>query len=435
MATLLEGLIPLGIALMVTYRSRAWRAISGAATGVMALAVLVAASRGAWVALLAAILLGLASRRKQVFIVLILAALAGFVALGGYLLLVENAALQSIPLIGPLLYQLFARPDRLEVYQGSLRLIQDFPFSGIGQGNVFAMIYSQYVLLIRHAFLTYSHNLYLTIWLEHGLLGIIGVCGLAVALARLVIRGSRKKAGDFSLFQGAWVGAVAILIHGLFDARQYVDLWAMWPLFLLLGLAVATASIKDEKKTGGTLYSRRWAWAALLLVIGLGATWRPLAAMAWSNWGAIRQIKAELIADLPQDTREAHLRASVAGYNRALKLNLNNRTANLRLGNLAVTAGRYDEGIAHLETVWRASPEDPTACKALGLAYAWEGRIDEAAELLRNTKDIVAELNTWGGWHRSEGRRQVAANAYRTSLALEPDQPQVQESLSKLEDK
>ena len=61
------------------------------------------------------------------------------------------------------------------------------------------------------------------------------------------------------------------------------------------------------------------------------------------------------------------------------------------------------------------------------------GQTERAAQLLSHTTDIVAELNTWGWWHSQEGRLQVAANAYRTSLALKPDQPEVQSLLAALE--
>lgn len=433
-ATLLEGLIPLGIALTVTGRSLGWRVSSGAATGIMGLAVLVTASRGAWVALLVAGALWLASRRRWGVIMLSGAAIIALVVLGGYLALVEGATLAGIPVAGPVLYQLFARPDRLEVYQGSLRLIQDFPLTGIGLGEVFALVYSKYVLLIPHAFLSYSHNLYLTVWLGHGLLGVLGMGWLVVAFGCLVVR-ERRKGHPTPLLQAAWTGVVAILVHGLFDARQYVDLWTMWPLFVLLGLAVSSSTIRAPKRTRKAAPSRQWKWVALtLLAVGCIVVWRPLAAVTCANLGTVKQAKAELAA-LPDDVKDSHLRAAIANYERTLQLAPNNRTASLRLGNLAVAGGRYEEGVAHLEVAWRAAPEDPTTRKALGLAYTWVSEVDRAAELLKDTRDIVAELNTWGWWHGQEGRQQVAMNAYRTSLALKPDQPQVRSLLTTLESK
>lgn len=433
-ATLLEGLIPLGVALTLVGRSRGWRMISGAATSVMGLTVLVTASRGAWVALLVTGVLWLTSRWRRGAVVLGGVTLVSLAAMSGYLTLVEGATLAGIPILGPVLHQFFARPDRLEVYQGSLRLIQDFPLTGIGLGEVFALVYSKYVLLIPHAFLTYSHNLYLTIWLGHGLSGILGMGWLVAAFVYLVVRESREGRSS-PLFQAAWTGVVVILVHGLFDARQYVDLWAMWPLFVLLGLVVSTSTVMVRESSMKTqrARSRLWEWAALgFLVVGCAVVWRPLLAVTCANLGAVKQAKAEL-ANLPGDVKDARLRAAMANYECALQLVPNNRTANLRLGNLVVADGQYEEGITHLEIVWQAAPEDRTACKALGLAYAWVGEIDRAVELLKYTKDIVAELNTWGGWHGQEGRQQVAVNAYRTSLALKSDQPQVRDRLTTLE--
>jgi O-antigen ligase len=434
-ATLLEGLIPLSIALTVRNRSWGGRAFGGAVAVIIGLAVLVAASRGAWVALLAAGVLWLVSCRRGSVIAFAVATIVVLAALGGYLHLVEGAKLADIPAVGSVLYQFFARPDRLKVYQGSLRTIQDFPLTGIGLGEVFALVYSKYVLLIPHAFLTYSHNLYLTIWLGHGLLGILGVGWLVLAFGYLVVRESREG-GSPPLFQAACAGVVVILVHGLFDARQYVDWWTMWPLFVLLGLAVSSSTVvgKEEPvKARRTARSQQWRWVTLfLLAVGCAVMWRPLLTMTCVNLGTVKQAKAELAA-LPGDVREGYLRSAIVDYERTLKLAPDNRTANLRLGNLAVADGRYEEGVAHLEIVWRASPEDQTARKALGLAYAWVGEIDRAAELLKHTKDIVAELNVWGWWHGQEGRQQVSMNAYRTSLALKPDQPRVRNRLATFE--
>jgi len=431
-AMLLEGLIPPGIALTLSARSPGGRVVAGIATGLMVLAVVAAASRGAWVALVAAGVLWLASRLRRGLIGLVVAILVTVAAVGGYLTLIKGATLADVPVVGPALYDLFTRPDRLEVYQGSLRLIQDFPLTGIGLGEVFALVYSRYVLLIPHVFLTYSHNLYLTIWLGHGLLGGIGVGWLVVAFGCFVVRESRQGCPS-PLFQAAWTGAVVILIHGLFDARQYVDLWTMWPLFILLGLMVSTRTIRVEKKASPARLSQQWKWILLaLLTVVCIVGWRPLAAAACANLGAVKQAKAEL-GHLPDVSQRAHLQAATVNYDRALRLDPANRTARLRLGNLAVAAGRYEEGISHLKVVWQDVPTDPTTCKALGLAYAWVDKVGQAAELLQNSRNIIAELNAWGGWHRSQGRQRVAVSAYRTSLALEPDQPQVRDLLSTME--
>jgi len=421
-ASLLEGLVPLALGLAITGRSWVWRIVGGVPAAVMALALVVTASRGAWVALAVGMVLWLASRWRAGLVTLAVGVPIVAVALAGYLALTKGTDLQHVPGIGPVLHELFARPDRLEVYRGSLRLIQDFPLTGIGLGEVFALVYSKYVLLIQVPFLTYSHNLYLTVWLGHGLLGVVGIGWLLVTLVLLVIR-EEKKGHSSALFQAAWIGVAIVLVHGLFDARQYVDLWAMWPLFVLPALVVSSQSrtlAEGSARLQRLAGLRKMALGFLfLLVVGGVLMWRPVAAMAYANLGAVRQTKAEL-ADLPADAREIDLQSAAASYGRALELDPHNRTASLRLGNLAVDRRRYEEGVAYLETAWQASPRDPTARKALGLACVWTGDTERAVRLLGDTKGIAAELDAWAQWHRSEGRDQLAVNARQTMLALRP---------------
>jgi O-antigen ligase len=115
------------------------------------------------------------------------------------------------------------------------------------------MVYSKYALLIQVPFLTYSHNLFLEIWLDQGLLGILAFLSLIAAFylfvrrvlshlskpALSLVEGIEEKAPS-AAFQGCWLGVTATLIHGLFDARQYADSWTLPVLFVLLGLAVGT---------------------------------------------------------------------------------------------------------------------------------------------------------------------------------------------------
>ena len=111
-------------------------------------------------------------------------------------------------MVNQTLAPLFIRPDRLDVYQGSLALIEDVPFTGSGLGGQFAMQYSRYVLLIQVPFLTYSHNLYLEAWLEQGIFGMLALVCLGIALAltvfrqlnKAVIRWSKAPGSDWQLF-------------------------------------------------------------------------------------------------------------------------------------------------------------------------------------------------------------------------------------------
>ena len=89
--------------------------------------------------------------------------------------------------------------------------------------------------------------------------------------------------------------------------------------------------------------------------------------------------------------------------------------------------------MAHLELAHQAAPSSFATRKALGLAYVWVGRLDEAESLLRGIKDIVQELNAWGWWQSTQGEDKLAINAYQMSLRLEPGQSAVRELLGSMQ--
>lgn len=263
-AAFLEGWLPLAVAMAVGGRRWRMRAVAGACAAVLALAILLSESRGAWLALVLCPLLWWAVRSSRNLIV---TAACGVVLIGGlvgYLALVPGASLARVPVINQTLVPLFTRPDRVDVYRGSWYLMQDFPLTGIGLGGAFAMIYSRYVLLIQVPFLTYSHNLFLQVWLNHGLLGILAFMWLIVAFGALVWRVGRRGG---ALFQGAWLGVAAVLLHGLSDARQYADGWTLLPLFALLGLAVAAGSKSANGQISKSANWRVGRWALSLIHI------------------------------------------------------------------------------------------------------------------------------------------------------------------------
>jgi len=218
----------------------------------------------------------------------------------------------------------------------------------------------------------------------------------------------------------------------LSDARQYADGWTLLPLFALLGLTVAGSKSANEQISKSANWRVGW-WAWVVGVIVLGTVgllaWRPLAAMAYVNAGALAQARGQLAEDLTDEQRTVLLRQATVYYTRAISLDEHNRTAQQRLGMLALDVRQPDEAIAYLETAYRADSSNTTTHKALGLAYTWAGRLDEAKRLLTGVPDIVEELNVWGWWWGTQGESEWAANAYRVSLLLEPDQPQVRNQL------
>lgn len=421
-AASLEGVFFLAIALAVTRRHGAARAAWGVAVVMLAAALALSASRGAWLAIGVAAVVWVAIRLRWCEskpAVISVLAVAPLVA--GLVWLVAIAWWPDVTGSGAVA-PVLNRPDRVTIYRQAAMLIRDCPVTGIGLGGQFAMTLSRYVLLIQVPYLTYSHNLYLETWLE---LGLAGAAALVWLLSAFVTSfRTLPQLRNRTLAEGAGIGVLAILLHGMVDARQYVDLWTALPLFALLGLYTAAVS------PGTTVPLRRGARLAsaiavsLFLLLALGSMWPPAA--AWhANAGAVRQAQAELgkPASAPPDT--AALEDAGASFRRALAADPRNVTANLRLALMDMDAGRFDAAAGHAASAWNADRSNPAARKALGLASVWVGDLDRARPLLERIPGIVDELNVWGWWRASQRQPQLALRAYRMSLSLNPAQSSI----------
>jgi tetratricopeptide (TPR) repeat protein len=157
-----------------------------------------------------------------------------------------------------------------------------------------------------------------------------------------------------------------------------------------------------------------------------------LLAVVHANLGSVYQAKGELTPNLTDGERQLYLHLARAHHDKAISYAPGNHTAQQRLGRLAVDTGHYEEGVAHLELAYQAAPSSFATRKALGLAYVWVGRLNEAEPLLRDARDIVQELNTWGWWRSTRGEDRLAINAYQMSLRLEPGQAAIQQVLADL---
>lgn len=404
-ATFLEGLLPLALGLALGRRlDRAGRIRAAILLGVIALGLFLTASRGAWIAGIVTLalwpLIARAKARRAGLIAVAGAVFAGLIVSSGW--------------------ALFARPDRLDLYRHSLSLVRDFPFTGIGLGDQFAAVLSQHALLIQVPFLTYSHNLFLDLWLEQGLPGAVTWVALVAALLTVAIAGERAELG--SGFRGAWLGLLAIVIHGLSDARQSVDAWTWLPFFALLGLVAARLRRARVIVPHAGVASMVAAPAALLAVVVLSA-W-PLAAAWHTDLGGLDEMDARNgAAAASTEARAAAVAAARTEYLGALLIDERQPTAHRRLGILAMADARYADALAHLEAAAAADPDNWTTRKALGLACTWTGDIERAGLIFASLDDpsMPGELNAWSSWRESRGELSLAQRAAQVSLRLRPD--------------
>lgn len=431
-AGFLEGALLLSLALI--WRAHGGRRVAwGLTAGIIAYGLLVSGSRGSWAGLAVAmaiwVLLLIPNRLLRL-------AAGGLGIAGGVL-----GVLAAVRLATPD-RQVFVITSALEtiaarsvLYRNSLHLLGDYPFTGIGPGDTFAMVYSRYQLLIRVPFLTYAHNLFLSVGLGYGLLGLAALAWLLVAFYHFVVRveGAGLPAGPLAgsgrslpLFRAAWLGVTVTLVHGLIDSPQFSDSrWTTPILFALLGLVVAMGRpalmrVGRWEATGvsqGSYRGWRWIGLAALAITLLVATlifWQPFASAWYANLGALYQTRADLAPDLDEAAREAAMARALAYFEHALSVNPAQPAANRRLGMMALDRRDFNAAVTYLERAYPQEPWNQATLKSLGLAYLWTGQLDSAEELLRQLdvrSELVEELGNWRWWWGTQDRDDLSAYA------------------------
>ena len=199
-------------------------------------------SRGAWLGVAIAVALFLLVMDKRW-------GLVGVVALFAipFILSMDNPIVARLLSIGNT--KDTSTAYRVSIWQASVKLIGDFWLSGIGLGSdAFSMIYPKYALAGAN-FALHSHNLFLQIWVEMGLFGIVSFIALVIAFVRqsFSLYIYRKRGGICTtVILAAAAGVLGYLFQGLTDNvwYNYKMLLIFW---IVLGLVSSGVNISKEK--------------------------------------------------------------------------------------------------------------------------------------------------------------------------------------------
>lgn len=444
-AALLEGCVPLALGL--AFDGRGWRrGLWIAAACLLIFVILLSASRGAWLALLITGLIGTVGFiwQRQLAIPRVRIQVGARPPLAFYanrvsrrvMLLLLPLMIIAIGLrsLAPLLSSalLMRAIDRLALYRDSFYLALEFPFTGIGGGAVFAMVYSHFQLLIQVPYLEYAHNLWLCVWLAHGLLGLLGFLGLILVSIRLVWRALPQLSGAGF---GAALGGLSLLLHGFTDAPQYDSKWpVLYMAFALFGLLVSAAWLVNNQPLrwirlarsdiylqshSGSYGLQRWSALRMILVvltlsIALVIFSPGLAALAASNAAAVMHAHAHLAPGLSDIERTQTLARADAWLDRGQQLMPRSAAILREHGILAFERGKYAETIWLLKRAAAAYPDDQGLLKSLGLACTWYGYTNEGAQILAgltHADELPDELGVWAVAWEQRGEDQYAANS------------------------
>ena len=416
-AAFLEGTLLLSFILLWQARGPN-RLIWGFTVVVIAYGLLISGSRGAWSGLAIAIGIWILLRFPKHA-----SKLMGIGLVAG-LLVSLCLVFQNLSLLDSLLR---TSHSRLNLYRNSLALLGDYPFTGIGLGDTFTMLYSRYQLLINVPYLYYAHNLFLSVGLGQGILGLVALIWLLIDFYRFVIRVERMglNARSQPIFRAAWLGTTTSLIHGLTDSVQFSgDYWTMPMVFALAGLTLAIghpALVQSDhrQKINGVTRHHIWIWRGLVatvtgLAIAIAIFWQAIVGAWYANMGAIYQAQADLSSKIETDAREVIMARSVAYFERALDWNLMQVVANRRLGIMALEQQDFETAIIYLERAYSQEPGNQGTLKALGYAYLWTGQLDQSQELFRQVdfqSRLVGELRYWARWWETQNRQDLLINA------------------------
>jgi O-antigen ligase len=411
-----------------------WVVVAGL---LLAVGLLLTTSWGAWIALSAAFglwLLWSLSRKlaesmdrsaalifsTAIILVTILAVVVVAITPGGVLALTER-------LLGPT-----NGATRLDLAESAIYLMGDFPFTGGGLAS-FPGLYSHYILGIPFYYYGYSHNIFFDIALEQGVLGLVAFTLIYLLCFWLLLR-NLQNSSQPTLILALIASLVVILVHGLVDNILYYQ-WGAMLVFMIPGLVIGIAQPTPEQNQEDTQFQQqsRYRWRSLgiggtvmvaVILVILGITYRQTWQASWyANLGAIEMARIDL-ADFPSgqwkdEYTDALLQPVKQNFLIALGHNPNNRTANHRLGLIAMQRSDFSSAVSYLKSARQMDSDHRGIIKSLGYAYAWSGEFDQATPLIAQILEARQELSNYIWWWQRQGREDLAQNANNMLLALD----------------
>ncbi|MEJ2706175.1 MAG: O-antigen ligase family protein [Anaerolineales bacterium] len=398
--------------------------------GLMAATLLLTSSRGAWIALLVGLAVWVAwrislwvARQRNVSSTLVLAliVLASGIFFAGLLYFSPGGPLGFIDRLPGLPSGL----SRWELVQNSIHLVADYPITGGGL-QAFPGLYSQYIQVIPFFYFSYSHNLYLDVMVEQGWLALLAFSIVIAGTLWLTVRETRQVESDLGVFKSAVLVALAVvLVHGLVDDALY-GIRGTPLLFFLPGMALARGASLEINGRRAAWTRLQFAGLAALAAAGLLTFFafdRPLASTWFSNLGAVQMAKVEL-SDYPSGEWKSgqnlnDLQPAEISLIRALRINPDNRTAQHRMGLIALLHQDFPAAVGHLERAYELDPGHRGIRKALGYSYAWDGKLDQSVSMLADIPEAESEMKVYIHWWQQQNREDLALKAQQVYTRLQ----------------
>lgn len=222
-------MIPITFGSIYYFKNKFCKIISFLIVCLLGFCMLLTLSRGAWLGLIAAMIIFVLLRNKKLL-------LLGFFLILIAPIFIPNSFLQRFMSIGNMADT--STSYRVGIWIGSLRMIKDFWPIGIGLGSeVFIFIFQKYALSASYAL--HSHNFYLQILIDLGIAGFILILCIIFSFYKNLLANNKFLADNFiKTFKiSLCAGFTGYLIQGLAD-----NVWYNYRIFFLFWIMVAISS-------------------------------------------------------------------------------------------------------------------------------------------------------------------------------------------------
>ncbi len=305
---------------------------------------------------------------------------------------------------------------RAELFRRSLYFLREFPFTGAGL-NAFPGLYSYYMLGVPFFYLPNSHNLFLDVAIEQGILA--GLLYLFMFLGSVwFVSRSIIKAPSAEILVFSWLVLFALIIsivHGMVDDYLYNGNGSLLALFLIgTSLFVKRAALHDEGFVAQFDYRITGAVVALFVGVCL-FNFNAIRSAWYADLGAVQMTRVEL-AGFPTNQWTdikivPQLKTAETSLYSALLYDRNNETANYRLGLISMLRQNYAAAAVNLAMAYKEVPDNRGIIKNLGYCYLWLGEMDKAKPLLEQIPEAREELGIYSWWWKTQNRADLADHA------------------------
>ena len=458
-ASYLIGSIPLAYLAWQTEKTSIRRWMWATSSCCMTLLLVYTRTRGAWVGLIAGVLLALtylarqnrikvtrASGRKTAAFVLGVLLLAGLASLEPdqrettpqkFDTVKESAALALISIASP-----DADRGRLTYWKHTANLIADHPWLGVGYDNweYYYPVYDRGEWIRSNSEPVRPHNDILWVWSELGIAGLLAFLGLILLPVYKVFRGTPGSDTEVAVTTACLVGAGALFVHGGFSFLREQPAASLLLWCSLVGLSI------PQRRRLADAWSPAAEYAAIangLLCVFIGIAHLRFdigyaIALQQHNEGnfgpaliAIQDAKSQGMFDhraafLAGRTHQAAgtLSEARSAYEDALTYHPNYAHTHHNLGGVFASLGDSVAAETHYRRALEIRPTYHSARINYANALVRFGRLAEARlEVLKITEKMDSNAQAYallGAIHLYEGSIQEGAKALEKAIGLNP---------------